>query len=367
MFFSIGGKSSKMKPATAINSNVWYHVTEGRVDRAGRKFSSMLQVDSSTNSLKVWPVSEPPHYWQFQAVGDSDQARYVVRNSRDGAAKQLSACRNETEPADGQTGLCMAAANGADDAQVWRLDQWGADMVKDGLRFVNVANGTRFWLDVHKGNPPFMNGSVVTGSDDGKEADDEDDAKGEPSQHWYLTSAQAVNAIEYSTIPTLSSTGTQTTATAGTTSDSEPTASAGAEATDATTKTELSPGAQAGIGIAVALGVIALGVAALLLWRRRRRTQQQQQQQQQQLDPTPFTAAAIPPGTPNTNKPLPPIGAAAAAEDEKKVYELPDADHNGSYYKLPQELPTPTGPLSPRLAREIEAQRYELDSTPVSR
>lgn len=213
--FSLLGGKPKIKPATTIDSNVWYHVTEGRVDRAGKKFSSMLQVDNSTEGLKVFvcsppsspgftpisnrhlqPVVSPPYYWQFQAINDSSSspsaALYVVRNSLDGAAKQLSACFNSTEPADGQTGLCMARANGADAAQVWQIDQWGNDMTKDGLRFINTANGTKFWLDVHKGNPPFLNNTV-----------EEDGDRGEPSQHWYMTSAQAVNAIEYSTIQTI--------------------------------------------------------------------------------------------------------------------------------------------------------------------
>lgn len=137
------------------------------------------------------PNSTPPSYWQFQAVNETE-GRYVVRNSRDGVAKQLSACYNATETADGQTGLCMAPANGADDAQIWQIDQWGSDLAKDGLRFVNSDNGTKYWLDIHKGNPPFMNNSVV-----------EDGEQGDPSQKWYISSAQAVNAIEYSTIHTI--------------------------------------------------------------------------------------------------------------------------------------------------------------------
>ncbi|EGX94502.1 hypothetical protein CCM_02773 [Cordyceps militaris CM01] len=355
MFLDIFGKP-KMKPATAINSNAWYHVTEGQVDKAGRKFTSMLQVDESTGGLSVLPVTSPPFYWQFQAVAASD-GRYVVRNSRDGAAKQLSACRNRTEPADGQTGLCMAAANGADDAQVWQLDQWGADMVRDGLRFINAANGTRFWLDVHKGNPPFMN-SNVTAAD--SSAADDDEPESEPSQRWYMTSAQAVNAIEYSTIQTMISTSAASTSAASTTAArATTTATVPPVAGSDSAHHRLSTGAEAGIGVGAGLAGIALtAVIGLLLWRRRKRQ----------------TAAAAapasipsPPGTPNTNKPLPPVGA------ESKVYELSsepfDDGSYGSYSSYQaHELPTPTGPPPSHMAREIQAQqRYELDSTPVPR
>ncbi|KAJ4158447.1 uncharacterized protein LMH87_008973 [Akanthomyces muscarius] len=327
---------SPIKPATSIDSNVWYHVTEGRVDRAGRKFGSMLQVDKSTGGLKVFPITKPPYYWQFQALNSSASASpalYVVRNSLDGAAKQLSACRNETEPADGQTGLCMAPANGADDAQVWQIDQWGGsgDMARDGLRFINAANGTGLWLDVHSGNPPFMNSSI-----------DADGDKGEPSQHWYMTSAQAVNAIEYSTIQTIDPASAGATATtASTTADSEATASA-TSGPDSTSG--LSTGGQAGIGIGVGLAVIALAVAALFLWRRRKA---------QNLA--------------STSRSLPPIGS------EKKFHqlpsELPDADaaaspHSAAFHLL-QELPATAARSSSQIAHEAQTQRYELDSTPV--
>lgn len=43
----------KLKPAK-LDSNVWYHLTEGRVDKAGKKFGSMLQADNVTQELKVW-------------------------------------------------------------------------------------------------------------------------------------------------------------------------------------------------------------------------------------------------------------------------------------------------------------------------
>lgn len=48
------------KPATAINSNAWYQVTDGGVDKAGKKFSSMLQVDNKTEELKVDVRALPP-------------------------------------------------------------------------------------------------------------------------------------------------------------------------------------------------------------------------------------------------------------------------------------------------------------------
>ncbi|KAJ3493248.1 hypothetical protein NLG97_g4852 [Lecanicillium saksenae] len=246
-------------------------------------------------------------------------------------------------------------------------------------RFINSANGTKYWLDIHKGNPPFMNNSVVENGD-----------KGEDSQHWYISSAQAVNAIEYSTISTIvcfffsffvdargcltgkkrrtnrkwqTPTSTQST-TATTTSTSDPAATT--SSTNEASSGGLSSGAQAGIGISVGIAVVALGVAALFLWRRRR--------PQQQEHHTPAASSIqMSPSTPrgggggsssvvgfNSNKPLPPI--------EKKTYcELPDADTASSYnnvgYHEPQELPTTTAPPP----KEVHVERYELDSTPVTR
>ncbi|KAJ6779360.1 hypothetical protein PWT90_04025 [Aphanocladium album] len=342
----------KTKPASTINSNAWYHVSEGRVDRGGKKFSSMLQIDNTTDSLIVYPNTTPPYYWQFQAINETE-GRYVVRNSRDGVAKQLSACFNATETADGKTGICMAPANGADKAQIWQIDQWGSDMTKDGLRFINSANGTRYWLDIHQGNPPFMNNSVV-----------EDADKGDPSQHWYISSAQAVNAIEYSTISTITSTSTQST-TATTASTSEPAATT--STTSNASSGGLSSGAQAGIGISVGIAVVALGVAALFLWRRRRQQQEQQHSHHTPTSPSIRMAPSTAGGSgfggfggSDTSKPLPPLA--------KKTYsELPDADTASSYnnvgYHVPQELPATTA----RPPKEAPVERYELDSTPVSR
>ncbi|OAA39588.1 transmembrane alpha-helix domain-containing protein [Beauveria brongniartii RCEF 3172] len=429
------GTKSKIKPVLGINSNAWYHVTEGRVDKAGKRFSNMLQVDSSTSGLIVSPNTTPPCYWQFQPFNDTSSEEsssaprfFVLRNSRDGAAKQLSACRNETEPAPGQTGLCMAAADGADAAQVWQVDQWGGDMLKNGLRLINAANGTRFWLDVHKGNPPFMNGDTAKDDDD----DDDDDDDVERSQKWYMTSAQAVNAVEYSTIHTISPTSTGSIAAAATTSDPRAMAGGSSSSSGSSSGGSVSIGSdgsisvssgggggQVGIGIGVGLAIVALALFAFLLWRRCRRNE--------------FTTTTT--TTSNANKSLSPT------DTESNLSELhcqpPDADtddghahYNVGYHhpqELPipaaafqempttttvsQELPTPITALSQELptpttlsqelstpatasqelptpttasqelytptaasssppqqvARETQAQHYELDCTPVSR
>lgn len=108
-----------------------------------------------------------------------------------------------------------------------------------------------------------------------------------------------------------------------------------------------------------------MGVAAALFFWRRRKTQNAS------------STTSSPPGTPNTNKPLPPLGGGGGGVDEKKIHELPselpDADTASSYHNvpfhLPQELPA-TAAASPspsQMAHEAQAQRYELDSTPVSR
>lgn len=139
------------------------------------------------------PVT-PPYYWQFQPVNSTNNTGlFVIRNSRDGSAKQLSACRLDAAASDDKTGVCMRDADGGDDAQLWQVDQWGDNLLKNGLRLSNAANGTGFLLDVRKDSPPFLN---KTG---------EGVKKGEPAQTWLISSAQAVNAIEYSTIFTVRS------------------------------------------------------------------------------------------------------------------------------------------------------------------
>lgn len=54
-------KPTKPKPASTIDGNTWYHVSEGRVDRGGKKFSSMLQIDNSTHNVIVYVRTNNSH------------------------------------------------------------------------------------------------------------------------------------------------------------------------------------------------------------------------------------------------------------------------------------------------------------------
>lgn len=67
---------------------------------------------------------------------------------------------------------------------MWDIADWGDET----LRFVNVANGTDYVLDVHPGNPVFLNDDIET-----------DEESYQPAQHWLITSVDAINDGAYST------------------------------------------------------------------------------------------------------------------------------------------------------------------------
>ena len=54
-----------LKAATNIDPNVWYHVTEGRVDDYKKpKFNAQLQITDKDAFMAVW-AANVDHYWQF--------------------------------------------------------------------------------------------------------------------------------------------------------------------------------------------------------------------------------------------------------------------------------------------------------------
>ncbi|KAK7428614.1 hypothetical protein QQZ08_004875 [Neonectria magnoliae] len=247
--------------AVTLDSNVWYAITEARVDNYEKKsFNSNLQIED-TGNLGVWGAVE--QYWQFQAVQDGPDGRYAVRCSKTGVFKQLAVCYNKDEIDDSRTQPCMAKSDGTK-AQMWDVADWG----NQTYRFINVHNGSDYVMDTHPGNPPFMASDLRTNIP-------------MPGRHWLMTSAKDVDDGAFSTVFTKIPSATEETTTTGSTS-SEPTddaegastssgASASASETSSSSSSGLSAGAAAGIGVGVGLAVIGLGLGLLYFWWRRRR------------------------------------------------------------------------------------------------
>ncbi|CAM1505229.1 Fc.00g108660.m01.CDS01 [Cosmosporella sp. VM-42] len=247
--------------AKTFDSNVWYHITEGRVDNLTKKeFQSSFQTNDDKGNLAVWPAID--QYWQLQPVS-SKKGRYALRLSNSGVFKQLAVCYFSDEIADSRTRPCMRASDGTE-AQMWDIADWGDST----YRLVNVANGTDYVLDVHPGNPPFLSNDLRTDVP-------------QPAQHWLMTSVKDVDDGAFSTTFTNkpTSTGISTTATKKSSSPSETTdstdsAAAASETAESSSSSSsssgLSTGAAAGIGVGVGLGVLALAVALFFFWKRRR-------------------------------------------------------------------------------------------------
>lgn len=169
-------------PVTNIDPNVWYQVSEGRVDEyKDYDFTSNFQVtDRDEGTVAVWP--DNGDLWQFQPVDEDDvEGRYSLRSSVTGIKKQLSVCYVEDEISPGRTQPCLADSNGSD-LQKWDIANWG----NDTYRFINVQNGSDYWMDVHKGNPPFMSDNIDT-------------AIPQPAQRWLFSSLSDVNDGGFST------------------------------------------------------------------------------------------------------------------------------------------------------------------------
>ncbi|KJZ70161.1 hypothetical protein HIM_10445 [Hirsutella minnesotensis 3608] len=243
----MAAKKYSFRPMTEIDPNAWYHVTESRVDNYTKpEFGAMLQI--SGDVLTVWGKNAD-QYWQFQPV-DNIPGRYALRNSRTKLKKQLSVCFREDEISDSMTQPCMEQSSGVS-RQKWDIAHFG----NRTYRFINVHNGTEYWLDCHIGSPVFMSSNTDT-------------AVRQPAQHWLMTSRAQVNDGAYSTVftdkpaSTVTSHGVVTTIPASRSSPANP--------RPADDDSGMSSAAAAGVGIASALVVIALFLAAFFFWRRRR-------------------------------------------------------------------------------------------------
>ncbi|TDZ59826.1 hypothetical protein CTRI78_v004972 [Colletotrichum trifolii] len=260
-----------------LDPNTWYRLSETRVDNSTGPFNLNLQLRDV--GLRVHPVSDGTASWQFLPVGDV-KGRYLMRLEQAGVKQQLGVCYDSAEIASGNTVACLQAS-ALDASQQWDVSSFGAGTFK----FVNVANGTKYVLDVHPSSNLFLS-TAIEGSPGV--------ADKQPAQHWVLSSASAVNDAAYSTIysgdvpistyssaqsSTSSSTSTTTTssirttrpAMATTTADATASASSTATTTAAAAKpsSNISTAAGAGIGVAVALSVVGLiGAVAFFFWRR---------------------------------------------------------------------------------------------------
>ncbi|KAK1538125.1 hypothetical protein CPAR01_08238 [Colletotrichum paranaense] len=256
-----------------LDSNAWYRLSETRVDNSTGPFALNLQLRDV--GLRVHPVTDGTAAWQFQPFGDV-KGRYLMRLDQAGVKQQLGVCYDAKEPATGNTVACLQESS-VDESQIWEVSAW--DGKTGEYKFVNVANGTAYVLDVHPKSNLFMN-SNIEGSASATDT--------QPAQHWVMTSVSAVNDGAYSTIysgnvavstnsATLSLTTTTTTTTKSTTT-SGPTATAASQTASTATSTAvtiptttgISPGAGAGIGVGVAIGVVGLiGAIAFFWWRRK--------------------------------------------------------------------------------------------------
>ncbi|KAF6829478.1 transmembrane alpha-helix domain-containing protein [Colletotrichum plurivorum] len=261
--------------AAKLDSNAWYIVSETRVDQVtNTKYNNNLQ--TTNQGLRVYALK--PAAWQFHPVGNIE-GRYLARLNTSGIREQLSVCYRADEIHPSRTIGCMRDSV-SDESQMWDISNWG-----DGSwKFTNVANGTKYVLDVHPNSNLFMS-SEVEGTEGVSDK--------QVAQHWVMSSERPVNDGAYSTIYTAATTAEASSSTTssilstitgasgsasvsgasgtltGTGLDASATSSSTGSAEPASSG--LSPGAAAGIGIGVAIGAVALIGAGVFFWWRRRK------------------------------------------------------------------------------------------------
>ncbi|KAK1984264.1 hypothetical protein LZ30DRAFT_441539 [Colletotrichum cereale] len=259
-----------------LDPNAWYRLSETRVDNSTGPFA--LNLILRDVGLRVHPVTDGAAAWQFQPFGGV-KGRYLMRLDQAGVKQQLGVCYDAKELAVGATVACLQESS-VSDSQVWEISPWSGRSGE--YKFVNVANGTGYVLDVHPNANLFMN-KDVEGSAGVTET--------QPAQHWLISSVSPVNDGAYSTIYSANvavSTDSATLSTASKTASTAATASAPMTTTASQTGTAtstpgvstspavampasrgISPGAGAGIGVGVAIGVVGLiGAIAFFWWRR---------------------------------------------------------------------------------------------------
>ncbi|KAM0215304.1 hypothetical protein ACHAPA_009849 [Fusarium lateritium] len=260
--------SGKLKPATDLDGNVWYQLSELAVDDDNVDLKSMLQPTSAGGDLRVWDANKNS-YWQFQKIPNTP-GRYQIRCSDTTVKKQLSICnRTSKEVIDEKkrTRPCLMPIDDTD-AQKWDVALWGGS--GETFRITNVDVGEGWNLDCIPGGPVFMSSNL-----EGEQL----------RQHWVMSSVGKVDDEMYSTLyteapastgSTTATTGSDSDSTAPTTTSTDTSDSSNSESTSESTSeasgsTGLSSGAIAGISVGVTLGVVALALAAFFLWRRNKR------------------------------------------------------------------------------------------------
>ncbi|EFQ29775.1 uncharacterized protein GLRG_04919 [Colletotrichum graminicola M1.001] len=259
-----------------LDPNAWYRLSETRVDNSTGPFA--LNLILRDVGLRVHPMTDGTAAWQFQPFGDV-KGRYLMRLDQAGVKQQLGVCYDASEPAVGATVACLQESS-VSDSQIWEISPWSGRSGE--YKFVNVANGTSYVLDVHPKANLFMNKDVEGSAGV---------AATQPAQHWVISSVSPVNDGAYSTIYSANvavstesatlSTASKTTSAAATTSALTTTAVSqtgtatwtdGASMSSAaavSTSRGISPAAGAGIGVGVAIGVVGLiGAIAFFWWRR---------------------------------------------------------------------------------------------------
>ncbi|KAJ4215055.1 hypothetical protein NW759_010084 [Fusarium solani] len=284
---------AKLEPATDIDPNVWYHMTEENVDDYDGDFKSMLQTWED-GDFRVFPVAKRKTYWQFQPIGKIP-GRYALRCSETTTQKQFAVCYRPSESVENRrTRACLRNSDGSD-GQQWDVALWGKN---DTYRFINVHNGSKYHLDVIPSGPVYMSPNL-----DGYQR----------RQRWLMTSVSNVDDAAYSTVfsnaPESSADSATTTGESGNQTGQPDTDSGGSD------NSSLSGGAIAGIVIGAVLGVLAIALVAFFLWRRRKR----------QAEGAPASTQAPPyPQSPDGYKP--------ETSSPTPVYELPNNQN-------PAELP----------------------------
>jgi hypothetical protein len=66
---------AKLEPATDIDPNVWYHMTEENVDDYDGDFKSMLQTWED-GDFRVFPMAKRKTYWQFVSSSSGTMLDY---------------------------------------------------------------------------------------------------------------------------------------------------------------------------------------------------------------------------------------------------------------------------------------------------
>ncbi|KAF4465266.1 hypothetical protein FALBO_7891 [Fusarium albosuccineum] len=130
-----------LQPATDIDPNVWYYITEN-VNDYNDDFKSMLQPGEDGRS-REFPIANGTTYWRFLSIGQRP-GRYALRCSEIANKKELAVSYRGSESVENQRiRACLQDSHG-NDGQLWDIALWGHNT----YRFINVANGSKYHLRV---------------------------------------------------------------------------------------------------------------------------------------------------------------------------------------------------------------------------